>query len=68
MERVEYAVYKGDDLLVIGTASECAKQLNVDPSYVRRMITPTAKRRLAKRAHPEKCVAGFRLDDDEEDE
>lgn len=41
----EYAVYKGDDLLCIGTAEECAEALNVTkqailfyqyPSYQKR--------------------------------
>lgn len=30
----EYAVYKGDDLLCIGTAEECAESLNVAPKTV----------------------------------
>lgn len=27
----EYAIYKGDTLLCIGTAEECAEHLNVKP-------------------------------------
>ncbi|MBU5673222.1 hypothetical protein [Paenibacillus brevis] len=54
----EYAVYKGEELLVIGTAEECADALKVRPEYIRWLTTPTAKRRLSKRKNPEKCVVG----------
>lgn len=30
----EYAIYKGDELLVIGTKEECADALNVKPSTI----------------------------------
>lgn len=60
-EKQEYAIYKGDELLVIGTASECAKYLNVQPKYIQWLTTPTAKRRLAKRKNPEKCIVGEKL-------
>lgn len=30
----EYAVYKGDDLLCIGTVDECAQELKVKPETV----------------------------------
>jgi len=59
----EYAVYKGENLLIMGSADECAKHLKVDPSYIKWLTSPTAKRRLAKRVRPEKCVVGVRLDD-----
>jgi orotate phosphoribosyltransferase-like protein len=62
----EYAVYKGDELLAMGTAEECATELNVTKEYIVWLTMPTAKRRLAKRKHPEKCTVGFLLDDDEE--
>ncbi|MEC0169887.1 hypothetical protein [Paenibacillus graminis] len=54
----EYAVYKGENLLAIGTAQKCAKELGVHPEYIRWLTTPTAKRRLAKRKNPDKCVVG----------
>ena len=52
----EYAVYKGDELLAIGTAREIAKQLNVKeatvyfwsrPVNIRRNETRTANRKVA---------------------
>lgn len=39
----EYAVYKGDELLVMGTAEECAEVLKVKPDYIRWLTTPTAR-------------------------
>lgn len=61
----EYAVYKGDNLLAIGTAEECAAELNVSKEYIVWLTMPTAKRRLAKRKKPENCTVGFLLDDEE---
>jgi len=61
----EYAVYKGENLLAIGTLEECADKLNVTKEYIYWLTTPTAKRRLAKRKNPEKCTVAVRLDDDE---
>ena len=52
----EYAVYKGDDLLAIGTVREIAKQLNVkersvyfwsSPANHKRNETSTANRKIA---------------------
>ncbi|MFG3613526.1 hypothetical protein [Rummeliibacillus stabekisii] len=54
--RVEYAVYKGDGLLVLGSAKECAEALEVQPEYIQWLTTPTAKKRLAKRKSPDKCI------------
>jgi hypothetical protein len=39
----EYAVYRGDDLIVIGTAKECAAEMGVTPKYIRWMATPAAE-------------------------
>lgn len=62
----EYAVYKGDVLLAMGTAEECAKELNVTKEYIVWLTMPTAKRRLAKRKNPSRCTVGIRLDDEDE--
>lgn len=44
----EYALYKGDDLLFLGTVNEIAKQMNVLPSTIFYYQTPTAKKRKSK--------------------
>lgn len=57
----EYAVYRGDGLIVIGTAKECAKEMGVTPEYIKWMTTPAAARRLKKRKHPELATTAIRL-------
>lgn len=41
----EYALYKGDELLGIGTARELAKQFNVSIATIHYYSTPTYKKR-----------------------
>ncbi|QPI66393.1 hypothetical protein IR194_07825 [Exiguobacterium sp. PBE] len=45
----EYAVYKGDELLVIGTVDECAEKLGVQRNTILFYTYPTYQRRLKKR-------------------
>ena len=59
----EYAVYKGDTLLAIGTAVECAEELNVLPDTIKFYTTPTYQRRLAKRKNPRNYRVVIKLDD-----
>lgn len=59
----EYAVYKGEELLAIGTAKECAKKLGVTPKYIRWMTSPVAQRRIEKRNQPGKATTAVRLND-----
>lgn len=60
----DYAVYKNDEIVVIGTAEECALELGVTVEYIRWMTTPTGKRRLANRKNPDKATTAVKLDDD----
>lgn len=41
----EYALYKGDDLLAMGTAREIAKELGISPSTVQFYGTPSYRKR-----------------------
>lgn len=59
----EYAIYKGETLLAIGTAEECSEELNVSKEYIVWLTMPTAKRRLAKRKKPDRCTVGVLLED-----
>jgi hypothetical protein len=43
------AVYKGDDLLCIGTIGECAKTLSVQPRTIYFYTTAAYKRKLGRR-------------------
>lgn len=63
----EFAIYKKGELLTIGTAEECAEELNVTVAYVKWMTTPTGKKRLSSRKDPENATTAVKLDDDEED-
>ena len=64
----EYAVYKGENLVCIGTAKECAEEMNVLPETIKFYTTPTYQKRLAKRKKV--SAAGYltvtKLEDDEE--
>lgn len=46
----EYAVYKGEEILAIGTLTECAKALKVKEGTVRFYATPAHKKRTGKNA------------------
>lgn len=67
MKRNEYVVYKGENLICIGTAKECAEVMNVTPAYIKWMTTPTGKRRLSNRKNPEKCTMAEKLEEDEDE-
>ncbi len=49
MKSKEYAVYKGEELLVIGTLKECAEYLKVKPSTVLFYKYPAHKRRTSEK-------------------
>lgn len=49
MKKKEYAVYKGENFICIGTAKECAEEMNVLPETIKFYTTPTYQKRLAKR-------------------
>lgn len=43
---VEYAIYKGDDFIMIGTADECAERLGIKADSVKWLSTGVAWRRF----------------------
>lgn len=45
----EYALYKGEDILSIGTIKDIAKELNVLPETIKYYGTNAYKNKLAKR-------------------
>ena len=59
----EYAVYKGESLLAVGTAEECAEEMGVTLGYIRWLATPSAKKR---RKNHDRCILAYRLEDDDE--
>lgn len=62
----EYAVYKGDDLLAIGTVSELAKALDIKESTVKWYLSPK-NNRLAKETPTSKVFILIEYDEDEDD-
>jgi hypothetical protein len=61
----EYAFYKGEELLLIGTINEIAKARSVKRETINFYTTPTYTRRIAKRKHPRNYITVTRLDEDE---
>lgn len=57
----EYALYKGDEILAIGTVNEIAKELNIKKETVFYYRTPTHK----KRSKSDNCRILVPLDDEE---
>ena len=45
MKRVEYALYKGDELLSMGKIDEIAKEMGVNEKTIRYYQTPQYKKR-----------------------
>lgn len=63
MQRVEYAVYQGDELLALGTDEQCAKLLDILPNSVRFLASEAHKRRVAKLKNPEEARIAIKLED-----
>ena len=63
-QRQEYAVYKGEELLVVGTARECAQEVGVKEATIRWSTTPTARKRTEKRKKQDKCRVVVKLEND----
>jgi hypothetical protein len=60
----DYAVYKGDSFICIGTIKECAERLGVKPGTVRYYTSPSYRRKVEKRKSPLDCLTVFKIDDD----
>ena len=58
-----FALYKGDNLLGIGTAKELARERNVNPNFIRYLSTPANLRRINKRKNnkPSKALISVKL-------
>lgn len=61
----EYALYKGEEVLNIGTAEEIAKALNIRPETVMFYGTNTYQKRLSKRKSARNARILIRLDAEE---
>ena len=63
-QRQEYAVYKGEELLAIGTARECAQEIGVKEATIRWNATPVGRKRAEKRKKQDKCRVVIKLEND----
>ncbi len=61
----EYALYKGDEFLSVGTAKEIAKEVGVKPKTVMYYGTNAYKRKLAKRKNSKNAKILIKLEDEE---
>jgi hypothetical protein len=61
----EYAVYKGDEFLCVGTAEECAKYLGVLPRTVRYYSYEKYLKKVEKRKNPKNFIIAVKLDDED---
>lgn len=59
----EFAVYRGDDFITLGTANECAKQLGVTAQSIKFYASPTYKNRNKDGGN---SLVVIRLEDEEE--
>lgn len=61
----EYAVYKGESLICIGTMMECAQHMGVLPETVYFYTTQAYQRRLAERKKARNYITVTELEEDE---
>jgi len=68
-EESEFAVYKGDELICIGTAKECADHLGIKVSSFFSYMTPSRMKQIGERKKGKRNrMEIVRLDDEEDDE
>lgn len=61
-----YALYKGEELLMIGTIEEIAKARGVQVETIKFYLYPTYQRRIAKRKNPKNYLTLTKLEVDDE--
>lgn len=62
----EYAIYKGDEFITIGTARECAEQLGVSQDTIRFYSSPAYAKRVEHVA--DKAIIAVALMDEEKEQ
>ncbi|PKR82581.1 hypothetical protein CWO92_23650 [Heyndrickxia camelliae] len=62
-KKSEYAVYKGDSFICLGTMEECATYLGVKVSSIKFYSSRAYKRRGTKNKDPNHLIV-FKIDDD----
>lgn len=57
----EYALYKGDEFICLGTAKEIAEKVNLTPDYIQWLSTPAYKKRVLARSTYENAKIVIKL-------
>lgn len=65
---MDYALYKGDKLISIGTIHEIAKELGVQYATIKYLTTEAYKRKLSKRKNPKNYRVLVPIDEDEDED
>jgi hypothetical protein len=58
---VEYVLYKGEEIVGIGTADELARRLGLRPQTIRSYSSPSHMRRVEESADPESRIVAGRV-------
>lgn len=66
-ETIEYALYKGEELLVMGTASEIAEHQGISVGTVRFLASNVYKKRVEARERSKNPKIAVRIGEIEED-
>lgn len=61
----EFAIYKGDKFICLGTADECAKTLEVKVDTIRFMASPIYRKRRENQSKDGNYMIAIRIDNDE---
>jgi len=66
MKQKEYALYKGDDLLGMGTAKELAELRGCNISSIRYLGSPAYRRKIEKRGNSWNTLALILFDEEDD--
>lgn len=58
-----YAVYKGEDLVVMGTKRQCARKLGVQEATIYYYTSAAYERKRLKRKSPDNAIVAFVVED-----
>lgn len=59
----EYALYKGDSILDVGTADELAKRRNISKKTIYRLSRPSYKKLLEKRKNSKNALIVIKINE-----
>ena len=63
---VQYVLYKGEEVLGVGTADELSRRLGLHPQTIRSYSSPSHMRRIDESADPESRIVAVKVKDGKE--